>query len=168
MVRQFPPAPSDKGPTVRGREGMQRSRSTAAPILTIPRALHFIAELCAISNYITAPSLSPCFIQSFCFLKQHRIFCNSRVGRRKTRELKTISGPPIDRTRLTHNITSEVKGGRGEGVRDELRGERKEYVKYLRELDLLRLLANAFARKVDTNSSNYTRSLDVYSIQQKC
>ena len=137
MVRQFPPAPSDKGPTVRGREGMQRSRSTAAPILTIPRALHFIAELCAISNYITAPSLPPCFIQSFCFLKQHRIFCNSRVGRRKTRELKTISGPPIDRTRLTHNITSEVKGGRGEGVRDELRGERKEYVKYLRELDLL-------------------------------
>ena len=50
-------------------------------------------------------------------------------------------------------------------MRDELRGERKEYVKYLRELDLLRLLANAFARKVDTNSSNYTRFPDAYSIR---
>ena len=40
-------------------------------------------------------SLSP----SLCFLKQHRIFGHSRVGRRETRELKTISGPPIDSTR---------------------------------------------------------------------
>ena len=128
---------------------MQRNRGTAPPILTNDAAcLTFYSRtLCDIQLYYRC--------LSFCFLKQHRIFRNSRVGRWKTRELKTISGPPIDSTRLTHNITSEVnegrKGGKGCGER---RVERKEYVKYLRELDLLLLplLANASARKVDTNS----------------
>ena len=134
-----------------------------APILTKDAAcLTFYSRtLCDIQLYYRC--------LSFCFLKQHRIFRNSRVGRWKTRELKTISGPPIDSTRLTHNITSEVNEGRNGGreergaVRDELRGRNTSNIYVNWTCCCCRCWRmHPPGKLTQTRPSNYTRFPDIY------
>ena len=72
LKRQFPPTPGTK-------KAQQSSLGGCSATELLRHQYHIpyiMARLCAISNYITGSF-------SFCFLKQHRIFRNSRVGRRR-------------------------------------------------------------------------------------